>query len=694
MLKYRKNVIYEYIIGLFFLLILTDLTIFLNIYIIRQLLSFVFFTFIPGFLILQILKLNEISFLKKIILSVGISVSILMFLGLLINSLIIIKNPLSSLPILVSLNSLILTLLILLYFRYRIDFDPNKIFNIKIKFSGKHIYFILFPFLLLFASIFGVLMLNTTGSNTLLLSVLLLVPIYLSLIIFLEDKVHENIYLIVIIALALSIYLLRPLRFLFVPPNGDMSFEYYAFKLTLSNQYWNFASFPHNVNACVSITILPTIYYILSGMKLYSFTIYLSIISALTPVVIYLISRKFTTPMGSFLSSIIFMLQFPVISMIGAMRFRIALFFISIFILTILDNELREEHRKFLKLVFGVSIILSYYSAGILIAFLLLISMVVKIALVKASKREKEYSNLTLPFVMFFLITSFIWYGLLQNFTLTWFLNFIFNFIEGVLDLSPAFIKANIGYLGNLSEHPATKITLLITGITILLILLGVCFTVVELIRRKSSLDFITIMFSSGIISGIASFIFVFFKGYDPFRLIQQMLVIQSSGYFVSINKLFSSNKIKKTVATTLVILQFLASTYLIYQIFGVPYSEIVNSEGLRYSKFYVHQKEVNAAQWLSTHKLSQSVVLADYYGILTYSQVDPFSPKILSDNLLSNINSYYIFLRYENVVNGVLDLKYKGIMDTDRYEIYYTNSNKIYTNGGSEIYFSGGVVD
>ena len=69
------------------LLLLTDLTIILNIPFLRQILGFLFLTILPGLLILQILKLNKIEFLEKFILMWGLSISFLMLFGLLINNL-------------------------------------------------------------------------------------------------------------------------------------------------------------------------------------------------------------------------------------------------------------------------------------------------------------------------------------------------------------------------------------------------------------------------------------------------------------------------------------------------------------------------------------------------------------------------------------------------------------------------------
>ena len=89
------------------LLILVDLSVALNIPVLRQVLSFIFLTFLPGWLIIYILRLNNLDLTTKIVLSVGLSVAFLMFLGLLVNSLLLAlgyTKPLSTISLLISFN--------------------------------------------------------------------------------------------------------------------------------------------------------------------------------------------------------------------------------------------------------------------------------------------------------------------------------------------------------------------------------------------------------------------------------------------------------------------------------------------------------------------------------------------------------------------------------------------------------------
>ena len=97
----------------------------LNIFVFRQIIVFIYLSFIPGFVLLKILKLKETSVLDNILLSVGLSIAFLMFLGLLINELCLtlgISNPLTTIPMTIALS---LSTLILFLVSHRHDFSTT-----------------------------------------------------------------------------------------------------------------------------------------------------------------------------------------------------------------------------------------------------------------------------------------------------------------------------------------------------------------------------------------------------------------------------------------------------------------------------------------------------------------------------------------------------------------------------------------
>ena len=172
-----------------FALFLIDLVILLDIPLIRELFTFIFFTFVPGILVLHIFRLNKLELTKKIVLSIGISVSILIFAGLLLNSIyLLIDKPLSLLPVLILLNIIVITLLFISYKRNKENYEINSIFNFKINFDGNLIFPVILAFIFPFMAIFGTYMMNTSGNNVLLMVMLLSIPPYILLLTYLRIK--------------------------------------------------------------------------------------------------------------------------------------------------------------------------------------------------------------------------------------------------------------------------------------------------------------------------------------------------------------------------------------------------------------------------------------------------------------------------------------------------------------------------
>lgn len=101
-------------------LILTSLAILFDIPVVRQFSGFIFLTFIPGFLLLSILKLNKLGLAEKIVLSVGLSVAFSMLFGLALNTSLPAAGytkPLSTASLLISFSIATIVLAIVAYMR-------------------------------------------------------------------------------------------------------------------------------------------------------------------------------------------------------------------------------------------------------------------------------------------------------------------------------------------------------------------------------------------------------------------------------------------------------------------------------------------------------------------------------------------------------------------------------------------------
>jgi uncharacterized membrane protein len=90
----------------------------LDIPIIRDIVVFAYLSFVPGFVVLKLFKLNEISLLNTFLISVGLSLVVSMFVGVLVNELYLIlgfSQPLSIIPLTAAISIFTLTINNFLY---------------------------------------------------------------------------------------------------------------------------------------------------------------------------------------------------------------------------------------------------------------------------------------------------------------------------------------------------------------------------------------------------------------------------------------------------------------------------------------------------------------------------------------------------------------------------------------------------
>ena len=244
--------------NLIYFIILADIAILLNIPFLRQILGFILLTILPGLLILDALKLNSLRFTENLVLSVGLSISFLMFLGLLLNIVLLnihYESPLSTIPLLISINLSAIALIIVSDRSAKNAIFSLLNFNLSRSEKALLIVPILFPVL----SIIGAYLMNTTNNNIITIFFLFLVPIYVAFICFFNQNFPSRIYPLVIFLISISLVLMEALRSSHII-GIDTHSEYYIFQTILKNQYWNASIIGDQLDACLSISILPTIY--------------------------------------------------------------------------------------------------------------------------------------------------------------------------------------------------------------------------------------------------------------------------------------------------------------------------------------------------------------------------------------------------------------------------------------------------
>ena len=156
----------------------------------------------------------------------------------------------------------------------------------------------------------GAIVLNNGGSDILTLVLLGAVAFYSLLLVILRDKIPTHIFPYAIFFIAIACLFTTSLRSWYITGH-DIVREYYVFTLTNTHHIWNMAFYQDAYNACLSITILPTILTnLLEIQGIYVYKVIFQILFATTPVLVFFILTTYTTPLYAFLSALMFM-SFP-----------------------------------------------------------------------------------------------------------------------------------------------------------------------------------------------------------------------------------------------------------------------------------------------------------------------------------------------------------------------------------------------
>lgn len=364
----------------------------LDIPVLRQIVGFVFLTFVPGILILRILRIHNTGIVESLAYSVGLSLAFIMFSVASINFLLPlmgISRPISLLPITVTLAVLTLILMVVAYLRDRgfTRQDEAK--------PREKIYLpaVLFLILLLLLTILGVTLIDAYQNNILLLICMLIIAAAVGLAAF-GKFIQPSIYPLAIFVIGLCLLYQTTLMSPYLI-GSDIYTEYQSYRLAVGSGFWE-ASIPSTVNSCLSITILAPVYSLLLNIDgIWMFKTIYPLVFALVPLILFHIFSQQMSQRKAFLAAFFFM-AVPTFSleMIALCRQQIAELFFALVILLLVDRKLRTGQKLTLLIIFSMAIIVSHYSLGF-IGFIYMGLFLPLVFVIRSSFFKKAWGWLT-----------------------------------------------------------------------------------------------------------------------------------------------------------------------------------------------------------------------------------------------------------------------------------------------------------
>lgn len=363
--------------------------------ILRQIVGFIFLTFIPGILILRILRIHNIGIVESLAYSVGLSLSFIMFSVASINfilPLMGVSRPISLLPVTATLAVLTLTLMPIAYVRDRgftrqVEPKPRE----KIYLPG-----VLFLILVFLLTILGVALIDAYQNNILLLICIIAIAGVVGLAAF-GKFIKLSIYPLAIFIIGLCLLyqtsLLSPSLI-----GSDIYTEYHFYRLAVASGFWD-ASIPSTVNSCLSITVLAPVYSLLLNIDgIWVFKTVYSLLFALVPLILFHIFSQQISPKKAFLAAFFFV-AVPTFSlgMISLCRQQIAELFLALVILLLVDRKLDLGPKLTLAIIFAASIVVSHYALGF-IGFIYMGLLLPLVFVIRSNIFKKAWGWLTKKF--------------------------------------------------------------------------------------------------------------------------------------------------------------------------------------------------------------------------------------------------------------------------------------------------------
>lgn len=336
---------------------------------IKTVFGFPLLVVLPGFLFLQSFQFRKFFDWLYLAAAVGASLVLLMLFGLFTNAVL----PMVGVTPLVG-NTLVFSysiLLLLLSFWpiYRDRTLTMQSFRLKKLDWGV----LIWALVIVALAVVGALRLNNDLGGGVALFNLYSMAALMSVLILFNRRIRTGTVTGVLYLQSLALLLMTSLRGWDIVGH-DIQREFNVFQMTRVPGVWSIDYLQDAYNACMSITILPTMLAeLLTIPDVYIYKILFQVIFALVPILSFIVMSRFFPQFIALLGSFM-IVSFPTfftdMSMLN--RQEIAFLMFMLLVSIILDKKMSAKMRSLLIIFFGVGIILSHYSTTYIVIIFLM----------------------------------------------------------------------------------------------------------------------------------------------------------------------------------------------------------------------------------------------------------------------------------------------------------------------------------
>jgi len=478
------------------------------------------------------------------------------------------------------------------------------------------------------------------------------------------------------------------------------------------------------------------------------FKILYSLLCSVFPLVIYILSKRYIGEFYAFLASIYFMSNVTFLWTAFKARANIAMLFFAFAMMILFEERIDLLKKRILFIIFMASSLVSHYSNTYIFFFVMLGTF---IGMEILSKKYPLKKVVSLTIVLLFFVLIFSWYSQVTETAFSQGVYFIKNTIRSLQMFFAEELRSQPAQLllgkAIMQESIIYKIHFLLTWMTFTFIGTGI----LTLIRRYKEMSFLEPPFKkpnflkhkfeveyfmitlvcSGLLVAIlalpyvslryglgrsyplaSTILSVFFViggiilskklSFIKKPLLKRKSFTERRYYPKNNGKITSQQTLKESLIkntsevsaylTILLVLvpYFLCATGAMYNIFGVPRDITLNSEGEQYDKNYIYDQESYSAKWLGEYGEKSKKIYADFFGdrrLISQGRIAPSQINYYWLSKHSYIIDGYIYLRYQNVMDGELLGHHSEMYNTTDYQDTFNKKNGIYDSGCSKIF-------
>ena len=689
--------------------------------ILRQFIGFIYLTFVPGIILLRILKLHKLGNIETLLYTVGLSIATLMFTGLFMNTvypLFGISGPISITPLVITISVVVLILCILSYIRDK-DFSDPSFIDVGDVLSPPALFLCMIPFL----AIFGTYLMNFYQNNIIQMFLFIIIALIVILIGF-NKFIPKNLYPLAVFVIAISLLFHRSLISMYLT-GWDIQCETYLANLVTTTAQWDSTS-PSTVNAMLSIVMLAPIFSNICSMSLtWVFKIIYPLLFSLVPLGLYRVFQKQTDEKIAFLACFFLMSVFTFYTeMLSLARQEICELFFVLLILAMIDKSMNKVKRSFLFIVFGISLAVSHYGTSYVYMFCLIAAWLILISMdelkiqklgdnfyAKISKYKNRLSTsnsisskvkgrtISTCFVLLFVVFVLSWYMYVSSSSAFDALVHIGDHVASSIYtelLNPESIEGLDMMLAEPAPGVLHEVNRVINYLNQIFIIIGVLVLLLKYRELKFETEYaafsminlamlfaaISVPFLAAINMARTYHLALLFLA--PFCVIGGMTVFRLLSRIVKVSWTDKSVRSSLKALSVYFVIFMLYNSGFVYQVAEGQSGSISLNSTMDYPRF--NEQEVLGAKWLWDVKDAR-LIYADYYrGLLLLSYVFYHQKRTLPEDANKIVNKSYIYFGSLNIAEKIIRFKHSyyksGYMDN-----IINDRSKIYDNGSAQVY-------